>query len=116
MNFFFTRIRTEIGGVETASRPEVVDGRWKIEIRLPVPFLPGLIFTSLVQFHLDKRSGSDCAAGVTRGGRQIHFLEWRSAINFAVRHRIHRATTGQGEIVARMLFVERLKQREKSFL
>ena len=60
--------------------------------------------------------GADGATGVPSRGRAIHFLERRAAINFSVRHRIHRATAGEGQIIGRMPFVERLQQREERFL
>ena len=64
---------------------------------------------------MNKSRRADRAAGVPRRGRAIHFLERRSPINFSVGDRVHRATAREREIVARMLFMQRLEQSEKRF-
>src|SRR5262249_49932152 len=60
--------------------------------------------------------GADGAAGVACRRGAIHFLERRPPINFSVRDRVHRATPGDREIIARILFVKHLEEGEKRLL
>src|SRR5437588_12238560 len=114
MNFFLIRFGTEVRRDQRRSASQLVDGRWKLGI--PIFQLRTSNFSAFVQLRLNKRGGSDGAAGVARGGWTIHFLERRPAINFSVGDRVHRATAGEREMVGRVLLMQSLKDGEKRFL